>query len=106
MNRDRDQPEPGQTAPDERGDEERAGRDLAAALSESDRMLVVIREGLYDGDWEAMLGDLRARLAGQPYIYKLVNRIQDDITAIERLADLEREHGIDLADYVDEGGEP
>lgn len=74
-------------------------------LSESERMLVVLRDGLYDGDWNAMLGDLRARLAGRPFIFKLVNRIQDDIALIEKLSAFEREGGINLADYLEEGGQ-
>jgi hypothetical protein len=69
-------------------------------------MLVVLRDGLYNGDWEAMLGDLRARLAGRPYIFDLVNRIQDDIAHIEKLAAFERARGVNLADYLEEGGEP
>ena len=68
-------------------------------------MLVVVRDGLYDGNWEAMLGDLRARLAGRPYIFKLVNRIQDDIARIQKLAAFESARAINLADYVEEGGD-
>ncbi len=67
-------------------------------------MLVTLRDGLYDGDWEAMLGDLRARLAGRPYIFRLINRIQDDIAHIQKLAEFERRAGVNLADYLEEGG--
>lgn len=77
-------------------------RAFVAGLTESQRMLVILREGLYDGDWEAMLGDLRARLTGRPYIFKLVNRIQDDIADIERLRAFEAAQAINLADYVGE----
>ncbi len=80
-------------------------RAFVDALTEDERMLVVVRDGLYDGDWEAMLGDLRARLAGRPYIFKLVNRIQDDIAHIEKLAAFERAHALNLAEYVEEGGD-
>ena len=48
-----------------------------------------------------MLDDLRNRLAGKPYIFKLVNRIQDDIKRIEQMQEFESEHNIDLADYVE-----
>ena len=78
-------------------------REFVESLSESERMLVVLRDGLYDGDWQAMLDDLRARLAGRPYIYKLVNRIQDDIAHIEKLAAFEQAHQVNLADYLEEG---
>jgi len=48
-----------------------------------------------------MLDDLRNRLAGKPYIFKLANRIQDDIERIEQMSQFEQEHNIDLADYVE-----
>jgi hypothetical protein len=47
-----------------------------------------------------MLGDLRDRLKGKPYIFKLVNRIQDDIARIEKLSEYEKKHKINLADYL------
>jgi len=50
--------------------------------------------------WEPMLDDLRNRLSGKPYIFKLANRIQDDIRRIEEMQEFEAEHDIDLADYV------
>ena len=37
----------------------------------------------------------------EPYIFKLVNRIEDDIERIEQMRQFETEHNIDLADYVD-----
>lgn len=72
-------------------------------LSPEDKILVIIREELYDGKWEDMLEDLKARLAGRPYVLKLASRIEDDITRIARLRSIEEEKGINLADFV-EGG--
>ena len=77
--------------------------DFVSRLSEEQRMLIVLKSQLYDGRWEAMLDDLKNRLAGKPYIFKLVNRIKDDIARIELLQIFEREHQIDLADYVELG---
>jgi len=70
-------------------------------LSDEQRMLIVLKAQLYSGTWEPMLDDLRNRLAGKPYIFKLANRIQDDIERIEQMLEFEREHNIDLAEYVD-----
>lgn len=70
------------------------------SLSEEHRMLVVLKKQLYDSTWEPMLDDLQHRLAGKPYIFKLVNRIEDDIKRIEQMQKFEIEHNIDLADYV------
>lgn len=69
-------------------------------LSDEHRMLVVLKAQLYDDMWEPMLDDLRNRLSGKPYIFKLVNRIQDDIGRIEEMQEFESEHDIDLADYI------
>ena len=70
-------------------------------LSDEQRMLIILKAQLYEGSWEPMLDDLRNRLAGKPYIFKLANRIQDDIERVEQMQEFEAKHKIDLADYVD-----
>ncbi len=74
--------------------------DFINSLSEEHRMLVILKAQLYDGMWEPMLDDLQNRLTGKPYIFKLANRIQDDIGRIEEMQEFESEHDVDLADYV------
>ncbi|MEN8128078.1 MAG: hypothetical protein ABFR90_09780 [Planctomycetota bacterium] len=69
-------------------------------LDEPHRMLVILKAQLYGGQWQPMLEDLQNRLEGKPYIFKLANRIKDDIDRIRRLQGFEDENGIDLADYV------
>jgi hypothetical protein len=76
-------------------------RDYVAGLSNEHRMLVVLKGQLYDGQWEPMLDDLKNRLSGKPYIFKLVNRINDDIKRIEQMMEFENKYSIDLVDYVD-----
>ncbi len=71
------------------------------SLSEEYRMLVVLKAQLYGGKWEPMLDDLRNRLAGKPYIFKLASRINDDIERIEQMRKFEAERKVDLADYVE-----
>ncbi len=75
------------------------------SLSPEERMLVVLREELYGGSWDRMLQDLRDRLRGRPYIFKLVNRIQEDIARIEKLLEYEKKHGVNLGDFI-KGGKP
>ncbi len=70
-------------------------------MTNEERMLVVLRSELYDGSWQEMTGDLRARLDGRPYIFKLAHRITDDLARIERLRDFEQSLGIDLGEYVE-----
>jgi hypothetical protein len=79
----------------------KAVSDFVAGLSDEHRMLVVLKAQLYGGTWEPMLDDLRNRLEGKPYIFKLANRIKDDIERIEQMRKFEEEHNIDLADYVE-----
>ena len=70
------------------------------SLSPEEKMLVILRDELYDGSWDKMLLDLKDRLKGKPYIFKLVNRIQDDITRIEKLRDYEQKNSINLSEFV------
>ncbi len=75
--------------------------DFVAGLSDEHRMLVILKAQLYDGAWEPMLDDLKNRLAGKPYIFKLVNRIKDDVERISQMQKFEKENNVDLADYVE-----
>lgn len=65
-------------------------------------MLLRLRDELYEGHWDIMLEDLRDRLQGRAYIFKLVNRIQDDIERINRLSLFEEKHKVDLARLIGE----
>ncbi len=73
---------------------------FVGSLDDKHRMLVVLKSQLYGGRWEPMLEDLQNRLEGKPYIFKLANRIKDDVERIGVLQAFEREHNVDLADYV------
>jgi hypothetical protein len=75
--------------------------DFVAGLSDEHRMLVILKAQLYGGSWEPMLDDLQNRLEGKPYIFKLANRIKDDIERIEQMRTFEQEHNVDLAEYVE-----
>ena len=75
-------------------------KDYIEKLSEESCMLIILKAQLYEGSWEPMLDDLKNRLKGKPYIFKLANRIQDDIERIEQISQFESEHNIDLADFV------
>ncbi|KAF0245334.1 MAG: hypothetical protein AAB074_08450 [Planctomycetota bacterium] len=70
------------------------------ALPPEELMLVKLREELYSSSWERMLADLKDRLKGRPYIFKLVNRIQDDIARIEKLQDYEKKNNVNLAEFL------
>lgn len=80
---------------------DQAVRDFVNGLSDESKMLVILKAQLYGGSFEPMLDDLKNRLDGKPYIFKLAHRIHDDVERIERMYQFETEHGIDLSDYVD-----
>jgi len=75
--------------------------DFITGLSDEHRMLVILKAQLYGGTWNPMLDDLENRLDGKPYIFKLANRIKDDIQRIEQMRKFEEEHNIDLTEYVE-----
>jgi hypothetical protein len=69
-------------------------------LTQEERMLILLQSELYENSWLAMVNDLRNRLDGKPYIFKLASRIQDDIARIEKLQSFEREHNVKLSDFI------
>ena len=82
---------------------EQEHRDFIAGLTSGERLLVTLRDELYEGSWEKMLRDLKDRLEKRPYIFKLSSRIESDMAAIERMRVYEDEHGINLRDYLAAG---
>ena len=70
------------------------------SLTREERMLVVLKRELYEGDWDEMVADLQARLEGRPYIFKLAHRITEDLERISRLRQFEQSSGVDLCDHV------
>ena len=81
-------------------DAEESIRRFVEGMTSEERMLVVLKRELYEGSWEEMATDLKARLEGRPYIFKLAHRIADDLDRIERLRRFERSCDVDLSDYV------
>jgi hypothetical protein len=83
-----------------RADSDRTIQEYVDLLTDEHRMLVVLKSQLYGGSWSPMLDDLKNRLDGKPYIFKLINRINDDVERIEAMKAFEKTHNIDLCDYV------
>ena len=69
-------------------------------LSAEEKMLIILKVELYEGNWASMLEDLRNRLAGRPHIFKLADRIAEDIDRIEKLQSFEQSQHVELSDYV------
>ena len=71
-------------------------------LGSQERMLVILQHELYEDSWVAMLTDLKNRLEGKPFIFKLANRIKDDIDRIAKLQNFEEKHSIKLSDFINQ----
>jgi hypothetical protein len=85
---------------DEKG-REKAIADFVKGLSAEHKMLLILKTQLYGGKWEPMFQDLKNRLEDKPYIFKLVNRINDDIERIDQIRQFERQYNVNLSDYVE-----
>jgi len=75
-------------------------RKFVDSMTREERMLVVLNRELYEDSWDEMVADLKARLEGRPFIFKLAHRIADDLGRIEKLREFERSTGAVLSDYV------
>ena len=71
-----------------------------ASLSPEERQLLTIRDELYLGSWEEMKQDLEDRKNGKPFIFKLANKIEEDLGRIERLSQYEAQHDVDLGQFL------
>ena len=77
-------------------------RTFVDSLTPEEVQLLIIRDELYDGSWSEMKRDLEDRRDGKPYIFKLVNKIEEDLSRINRLAEYERRHAVDLGTLTEE----
>ena len=69
-------------------------------LAPYERVLIELKDHLYEGSWEKILGDLKARLENKPYIYKLSQTIARDVTAIERMRSYEIRQNVNLSQFL------
>jgi hypothetical protein len=70
-------------------------------LSKEERVLVLIRDELYEGSWDDLEADLVLRRDRKPSIFKLTTRIEEDLSRIHKLRAFERTEGIDLRPLID-----
>jgi len=70
-----------------------------------ERVLLDLKEHLYEGSWERILSDLKARLDNKPYLFKLSQTITRDLAAIERMKAYEMRHNVNLSKLVKQMGQ-
>ncbi len=78
-------------------------RDFYNLLSREEKQLLLLRNELYGGSWEEMEQDLRRRLERKPYVFRLMNRIEEDLARIDRLRAYEETHHTDLGVFLTSG---
>lgn len=66
------------------------------SLDDNDRMLLDVLEVLYEGSWRDLLKDLRAARDGEPFVFKIADRVEQDIERVERMAAFEKQYGVKL----------
>ena len=91
-------PFPGQPIPESLPSQGKFG-----PLSDEERMLIRLRDELYEGSWDQFVDDLKARLAGKPHIFeigpvsdRLKETINNHLRMIDRLRALEKQLGVNL----------
>ena len=69
-------------------------------LSAEQRMLLDVRDTLYEGNWDDFVRDLEARLGGQPHVFDLApdsphfaGTIRNHLKIISELRDWEQQYG-------------
>jgi len=74
------------------------------SLTPEERMLVQIRDTLYEGNWDDFLYDLRARAADRPHVFQIgpdspqmKATVASHIQLIQRMREWESENGRRLA---------
>ncbi len=70
-------------------------------LTPEQKLLLVLKRELYDGNWDQMVADLKNRMNGRPYVLRLSNRIEDDLERIEQMSQMEKHYEVDLMLYLE-----
>src|SRR4051812_21518802 len=77
-------------------------RAFTEGLTKEERLLVAIRDELYEGSWDELVADLDARMNRKPFVFKLKTRLEEDTARVAKLRAFEREHSVDLRALLEE----
>jgi hypothetical protein len=80
---------------------------ISPSLSDEEQMLVLLRDELYEGNWDEFVRDLRDRLDGRPHIFdtapastRLQETIRSHLQMIDELRKFETRHRVNLGDRL------
>ncbi|PCJ62654.1 MAG: hypothetical protein COA79_03815 [Planctomycetota bacterium] len=79
---------------------EKESKSFFDSLTKSEKMLVILRDELYESSWDLMLKDLNSRLKGEPFIFKLADRIDSDIKCIDKIKSFEKKKNVNMGDFI------
>ncbi len=84
--------------------------DGGVELSSEQRMLLRMRDTLYEGNWEDFTRDLRAKMAGSPHVFDIVppsaamrDTIENHLRLIDEMQAWEQEHDTALSPQEPKG---
>lgn len=81
-------------------DKEALAKEFINSLDQSVKVLIILRDELYDGSWDLMVKDLQSRLKGEPYIYKLASQIDADMQSITKIRAFEEKHSLNMGKFI------
>lgn len=81
-------------------DKENLAKEFINSLGQSVKVLIILRDELYDGSWDLMVKDLQSRLKGEPFIYKLANQIDADMQSIAKIRAFEEKNALNMGKYI------
>ena len=84
-----------QTAPEEKH------RAYVEGLSEIERVLITMRDNLYNGEWDGLVEDLNSRLRTPPAVKGVFETIRRNIEYIAWMENYEIDHRVNLAHYLE-----
>ena len=81
-------------------DKETLAKEFISSLDQSVKVLIILRDELYEGSWDLMIKDLQSRLKGEPFIYKLANQIDADMQSITKIRAFEEKNSLNMGKFI------
>ena len=77
-----------------------APEEFVKKMEQYEKVLVDLKDLLYEGSWDRITTDLRNARDNKPHVYRLSHAIDRDLKAIERLKTYEVRHQVSLSELL------
>lgn len=74
--------------------------EFVGRLEPFERVLLELKDRLYEGSWNRIRTDLESRRDNKPYIFKLSKTIERDLAAVARLEAYEKKWNVSLREEL------